>query len=156
MPQNTHLELVNAEIERLAEPVIESASETDVLAERAAELARKIAWLPNTRSSRPFSERCRALRSRLRPLLKAFSSRRLREPVSDDYRWLYDNLRLVSTEAHSTIEDLKSLPKLPHIRTSQATLVPRVAEIAEDFLQGMRYDFSDQALSSYIRSFQKS
>ena len=156
MPQDTHLEIVNAEIERLPEPVLDSVSETDALAARAAELARKIAWLPNTRSSRPFSERCRVLRSQLRPLLKAISSQTLREPVSDDYRWLYDNLRLVSTEAHSTIEDLKSLPKLPHIRTSQGALVPRVAAIAEDFLRGTDYEFGDQALSSYVQAFQKS
>src|SRR2546430_4741987 len=67
MPQDTHLEIVNAEIERLPEPVLDSVSETDALTARAAELARKIAWLPNTRSSRPSSERCRVLRSQLRP-----------------------------------------------------------------------------------------
>ncbi len=43
MPQDTHLEIVNAEIERLPEPVLDSVSETDALAARAAELARKIA-----------------------------------------------------------------------------------------------------------------
>jgi len=155
MPQDTHLEIVNAEIQRLSEAATDAVSEADVLGSHAAELARKIAWVPNTHSSRPFSERCRALRSQLRPILKAFSSRALRETVSDDSRWLYDNLRLVSTEAQSTIEDLRLIPKLPHIRTSQAT-VPRVAALAEGFLRATDYKFSDPALSAYVRAFQKS
>jgi cyclic beta-1,2-glucan synthetase len=156
MPQNTNLKIVNAEIERLPDPVIKSASETDALVSHATELARNIAWLPNTGAARPFAERCRALRAQLRPVLKKVSSEARQQPVSDDFRWLYDNLRLVSTEAQSTIEDLKSIPKLPHIRTQQADVVPRVAALAEGFLAATSYDFSDQAFSSYVQAFQKS
>jgi cyclic beta-1,2-glucan synthetase len=154
MPQDTHLEFVNADAQPVSAPPADAVLEDNALTSHAAEMARKIAWVPNTHSARPFSERCRALGSQLRPILKAVSSRGLRQPIADDFRWLYDNLRLVATEMQGTIDDLKLLPKLPHIRTPQ-TILPRAAALAEGFLRASDYDFSDQAFSSYVQVVQK-
>ena len=154
MPQDAHLEIVNGEVEPISEPSTKTSSEGDALASHAAELARKVAWIPNTESAPPFSERCRALRSQLRRVLKTVATRGVRQPVSDDFRSLHDNLRLVSTEAQSTIDDLKLIPKLPHIRTPQAT-APRIVALADAFLRATDYAFNDQKFSAYVQSFQK-
>ena len=46
MPQNTHLEAVNADTERLPEPV-HAAQNPQVIHEGAEKLARALTWLPN-------------------------------------------------------------------------------------------------------------
>ena len=47
MPQNTHLETISADAERLPEPVHGSRN-PQVIHEGAAELARTLTWLPNS------------------------------------------------------------------------------------------------------------
>src|SRR5882672_12595557 len=103
MPQNTHLEIISAEAERLPEVAWE-ASDVAGLRAKAAELARKLAWLPGVSSSRALKEHCYAVKDALRPLLIALESARAEPAVSDDFRWLYDNSRLLSTELQATSE----------------------------------------------------
>ena len=60
MPQNTHIELGRAEVERLHEPAKKGRGLRELSQEKAEELSANLAWLPNVRSSAALPERCRA------------------------------------------------------------------------------------------------
>jgi hypothetical protein len=77
MPTNTHLETIGAEAERLPERV-HAAQDPQVIHQRAEELARALAWLPNSPSSHTFAERSHALAHDLKPIFAAFESARPR------------------------------------------------------------------------------
>src|SRR5437879_1171843 len=97
MPQTTHLEIVSAETERL-EPPQEVAAELHALRGHARRLAGKLVWVPGMPSSRTFAARTRALAKAIKPLAAALEQPLPDTSVSDDFRWLYDNLRLIYTE----------------------------------------------------------
>src|SRR5713226_2921877 len=156
MPQNTYLEIVTADAERLPQssrPVVADAS---VLRSHAAELARSLVWLPNTRSSRFLVERCKALSVALKPLLAALQAPLSETPVSDDFRWLYDNVRLLYTELPNVSEMLKTAKKIPHVCDSKGAVVPRIAALAEGLLAATSYAFTEQAFTLYVEGFQES
>ena len=113
MPTNTHLETISAEAE-LPERA-HAAQDAQVIRQRAEELARALAWLPNTPSSRTFTERCRALVHDLKPIFAALELPVPDSPISDDFRWLYDNDRLLYTELQSVVGTLKSRATIPHV-----------------------------------------
>src|SRR5437867_12980853 len=97
MPQNTHLELISAEAERLPEPAREAAN-VQILRKKAAELACSVTLLPEMQSSATFRHRCGVLKSKLKPLFAALESSPPESPTSDDFRWLYENSRVRSEE----------------------------------------------------------
>src|SRR3954466_6772631 len=97
MPQNTHLELASAEADRIpAAPgkVVDAAA----LRVSAAQLSQSLAWLPSTGSSSYFTERCTALAAQIQPLFRVFKDGPKNANVSDDYRWLHDNLSMIQSE----------------------------------------------------------
>jgi len=73
MPQNTHLELISAEAERLPEPAREAAN-VQILRKKAAELACSVTLLSEMQSSPTFRHRCGVLKSKLKPLFAALES----------------------------------------------------------------------------------
>lgn len=154
MPQNAHPELVNAEAEGLRQSQTEMAPDISTLRLRAAELARNLAWMPGEQASRPFRNRCRVLSRALKPLLAALESPPPRT-VSDDFRWLHDNLRLLETELEEVCENFKLPHKIPQVRASDGTVHPRVTALAEDFLAGAAYQFGEPGFTSYIQAFQE-
>jgi cyclic beta-1,2-glucan synthetase len=154
--QNTNLEMVSAETEHSPETKAEDTSSLDELRSHAVELARKLAWLPGTRSSRSFDERYRKLRRAFKPIFRALQVATIAENSSDDFRWLYDNLRLLDNELQGLCDSLPRLRKLPHVRTPKGTVSPRVAAIAEGFLAATRCQFHEPAFTGYIRAFQES
>src|ERR1700730_15909561 len=68
MPPDTHIEMLNADAERQPEPSKETGPNLETLSLAAADLGRRLVWLPGTRSSRFFSERYRALGGAIRPV----------------------------------------------------------------------------------------
>ena len=72
MPPDTHIEMLNAEAERLPEPPKETGPNPEALALAAADLGRRLVWLPGSHSPRFFSERYRALCRALKPVLRDF------------------------------------------------------------------------------------
>jgi cyclic beta-1,2-glucan synthetase len=150
MPPNSRLELAN---EEAAMPLAASPA-SDVLRVNAAELAGQLAWLPGVRSSRFFDKRVSALAERLTPVLS-----RLQTPIqttgSEDLRWLYQNISLLSTELTTTGEACRSLRKLPHVKTRNQDVVPRVMAVAEALLAATDYRFSESAFTSYVQEFQE-
>ena len=155
MPRNTHLEIITAEAERFPEPARE-ASISQTLREKAAELARSLAWLPNTSSSHSFRERCHALRGVLKPVLDALERPPAEPPVSDDFRWLYDHVRLLYAELQNMARTLKPLTKIPHVRTREGEIVPRIIALAEGFLHAASYQFGEQEFTLFLEVIQES
>ncbi len=155
MPQNTHLEIASAEAERLAETRKETAPDLDALGLAAADLGRRLVWLPGTHSSRFFIERYRALCRAFKPVLLAFQEPPPKKSVGDDFRWLNDNLRLLHADLRGTKEGFKLVRKLPHVRTPDGALAPRAVAVAAGFLAATGYEFNEDSFSSYVHAFQQ-
>ncbi len=151
-PQDTHLERLSAEAE--ASPETPAAvRKSSPLEERAEELAGLLQWLPNSPSSHTFAERSQAVARAFHPI---FNELRLppRSPMSDDWRWLHDNERLLYTELHN-VSALKKLIKTPHVRNVKGVIVPRVLALAESFCEAVSFRFSEQDFYSFFEAFQR-
>src|SRR5882762_1016341 len=154
MPQNTHLENVSTETERLPEPGRDTQN-PQVLREKAAELAHSLVWLPNSPSSHTFAERSSALTHALQVIFAALEAPPPEPPISDDFRWLYDNGRLMYTELRDTARTLNSRAKTPHVRTQEGEVMPRVLALAEGFLDVVSYQYGEQEFALFFEMFQR-
>ncbi|MGA8491503.1 MAG: glucoamylase family protein [Terriglobales bacterium] len=147
--------MINSETERIVDFSEESAANEAVLRSQAAELAQSLSWLPSENSSRAFVERCRHLSKVLKPLLRRLDVPLPGSPVSDDSRWLHDNVYLIISEFEGASETLKLRRKTPHVRTPSGTVVPRVAVLAEGYLGATAYQFTEKTFASYVEAFQE-
>jgi cyclic beta-1,2-glucan synthetase len=155
MPENVHLEMISAEAERRFEPSAEMPSSDRALRSNAAELARSLAWLPSESRSIIFIGRCRELSKAFRPVIRGLDAPTPGVAISDDSRWLFDNVPLVIAELDDASETFKLRRKLPHVRTQSGAIVPRVAALTEAFLAATNYQFSAEAFTSYLEGFQQ-
>ena len=156
MPQNTHLEMIEAEAERVPQGAKEAALDTDSLRRNAEEVARRLAWNPGVHKSPFFSVRWNAMAAALRPVLEKVN-RTTRNPSDpDDLRWLRDNMPLLGAELGNTRNAFKRLRRLPHVRTPRGTTIPRVAAVAEAFLHAVDFDFNESSFITYLGAFQES
>ncbi len=151
MAENVPFEIVRAEAEPLPPPEATPDAFSQLLREKASALKPTLHWLPNTPSSSVFAERAKALSQSLTPVL-ASASAIPRLPVSDDHRWLSDHVRLL----HAEMRDLQSskLRKLPHVRSPQGDVVPRVVSIAESYLQAGSYEFTEPSFAAFVEDIQ--
>jgi len=156
MPQNTHLELVNEEAERLHEASAGVDQDAAALPSKATELAGNLAWVPGLRSSTAIFERFNSLRDAIHTQLRPFRvALPLDAAIPDDFRWLHDNINLVDMELHGLGDGLKALSKTPHVVGQDRGMAPRAVAIAENFLSATQYRFTEQAFTSYILAFQE-
>ncbi|HYA22533.1 MAG TPA: glucoamylase family protein [Terriglobales bacterium] len=154
MPENTPLELVNEESERLQEPSPSKSADQQALHAHATELARSLAWVPSLRSSDSILERHRMVREAIRFQLQPFrAALPLDKPVSDDFRWLHDNVSLLDMELHAM--NVKPLRTSPHVYASERTVIPRPVAVAQGYLAASQYQFTEQSFTSYIQAFQE-
>jgi cyclic beta-1,2-glucan synthetase len=154
MPDNTHLDIMIAEQERHHEPAGE-ALDSQVLRDAGAQFAAQLGWLPGTPASSTFRERCRRLASALKPLFAAVEATASHAPVSDDFRWLRDNIPLVYSEMRNVATELKPLRRLPHARARRGEIVPRVLAFAQAFLDVADNSFNEQGFTSFCQAFQE-
>src|SRR5260370_30951749 len=156
MPQNTHLEMIEADAERVPQGAKEAAPDTDSLRRNAEEVARRLAWNPGAHKSRFVSVRWNRMAAALGPVLEKVNrtTRNPSDPV--DLRWLRDNMPLLGAELGTTRNAFKRLRRLPHVRTPRGTTIPRVAAVAEAFLHAVDFDFSESSFVAYLGAFQES
>jgi hypothetical protein len=154
MPQNTHLEALSAESERLPEPV-HAAQNPQAIHEAAQKLAGALTWLPNSPSSYTFAERSGRLAHDLKPVFTALERPAPKSPISDDFRWLFDNSRLLYTELQNVVEELKAHTKIAHARSPSGAIVPRPLALAEGFLEAVSYEFGEQEFALFVEVFQQ-
>ena len=153
-PQSGHLELDGAEAQAQGTPLTDMQAAPDTLSLAAAELARSLAWLPGQLESSNFGDRCEALSRAFQPLL-ALLELRTAKPLSDDFRRLQESIFLLRGELEETRATFSVPHKLPLVRTSNGTMLPRVAAVAEDFLRAAEYEFGQASFSCYVRAFQQ-
>ncbi len=156
MPQNTHIELIEAETERVPQGAKESAPDLDRLSSNAAEVAQLLAWNPSVHASPFFTVRWNAMAAVLRPVLDKVKRSPKDPSETDDVRWLRENLPLLWSHFWSTKNAFKLLSHLPHVQTPRGTTIPRVAGVAEALLHAVGFEFSEAALVAYLSAFQES
>ncbi|HTV65794.1 MAG TPA: hypothetical protein VMD98_09325, partial [Bryocella sp.] len=142
--------------ERLQPVLVPAAPRPDsALAEAARRWAHDLVWLPGTKQSGYFAQNFAALRKRLDPLLaEAELTGENDERLPEDLQWMHDNVRLVRATESEVAQSAGSLRRVPHVRTPDKDVVPRVLAIAEDFLRTVDYRYSDHAFSAYLAAFQ--
>ena len=153
MPNNTHLEIIDSETRRMPKQASE-ASHLDLLSVKAQQLVRSFTEMPGITSSTTFAELCKSLTAEFKPLLLALESPPA-APVSEDARWLYENARLLHAELQSTVETLKPLRKMPHVRTRRGRIIPRPLALAEGFLEATSYHYSEQEFTFFVNALQQ-
>ncbi len=154
MLQSADPQLAPAETDGSSHGAGETQSELSAFSVRAAELARELVWLPGQHPARPFWNRCRSLSRALKPLLAKLESPPPKA-VSDDFRWLYDNLRLLEAELEDIRESFRMPGKLPHVRTNGGQVIPRIAAVADGFLAAAANQFGEPGCTAYIHGFQQ-
>ena len=154
MPQNTHLEIADSEARHEPEPACDS-SDLDLLYATAQHLAHTFTDLPELTSSSTFYKRCQAVTAGFKPLLSKLESPPAGTPLSEDCRWLYENVLLLHTELQATVEVLKRERKMPHVRTRKGETIPRVLALAEGFLEAVSYQFSEQKFIFFVNALQQ-
>jgi cyclic beta-1,2-glucan synthetase len=154
MPQNTHLENVDSEARREAEPACD-ATDLGLLNRKAQQLPHSFTNLPDVPSSSTLPDRCKALTAEFKPLLGKLESPMVGSPNSDDGHWLYENVRLLHTELHATVETLKPLRKMPHVYTQKGEIIPRALALAEGFLEACSFQFSEQKFTFFVTVLQQ-
>jgi len=153
-PQSGHLELLKAEPEGLRMPPTDMEVRPDNSVLSAADLARSLAWMPGQQESRTFRDRCETLSRAFRPLLRSLESR-AGKAVAENLKPLQENIFLLSGELGTTCGTFSAVHKLPQVRTSDGTIIPRIAALAKDFLTGDEYRFSQATFISYVQAFQQ-
>ena len=114
--------------------MVETPSHDTALAERAQQWARGLVWLPAVDESTYFEERLKRLTRNLDAVLAAVDARVSSEPsVSEDLHWLDDNLRLIRAVQRELQEATNALRRVPHVRTPDKTIMPRVIAAASGF-----------------------
>lgn len=153
MTRNTHFEIVGAEEEQLPES---TPVERDplTLRSKAESLAQSLSWLPNTPSSEVFPERTVALRRAFGPIFSALNHN-APKANEEDFRWLYDNERLLDTELQNSISVLGSRSEIPHVRNEEGTVIPRTLAIAEAYVDAVSCEFAEQEFVNFVEAFQE-
>jgi cyclic beta-1,2-glucan synthetase len=155
MPQNTHLETIGSDAQGLPE-LARERWDLEALRATAQQLASRLTCLPDVRSSRTIVRRCKTVTAEFEPLLTALDSLPAEAPASDDLRWLNENTRLLHTELQITAVAFKTLRRMPHVRTQEGKVIPRILAIGEGFLEAVSCQFTEQKFAVFIEAFQES
>src|SRR4029077_9671827 len=154
MPQNSHAEGIIADEDRHPESTGE-LSNLDAYRAAGAEFSARLGWLPGTPASQTFMRRARRLRHALKPVFAAIEGKFQRSQLTDDMRWLRDNVSLIYSEMVGLPKAVKPLHRLPHVRNRRGQIVPRALEFCEFFLESVGCQFSEQAFSAFCQGFQQ-
>ena len=150
-----HRDVLVEMAERLEPIPAGSPQRESALTEGARQWAHAIVWLPTTKESGHFAERWAALNRSLEPLLSEVDFQLgPDEQLLEDLQWMHDNVRLVRATQTEVQQSVSSLRRVPHVRTPDKVLMPRVLAIAQDFLRAVEYRYSDAAFAAYLKAFQ--
>ena len=142
--------------DRVNEPAVETPSHDTELAQQAQEWAHRLAWLPAVVESAHVEERINALNRRLDKAVATLDARAASATdLSEDVRWLDDNLRLIRAAQRDVQESTGALRRVPHVRAPGAIITPRVVAAAQDLLSSLAYRYSDHAFAVYVEAFQQ-
>jgi hypothetical protein len=155
MPQNTHIELIESEAERVPQGAKEAAPDFEHLRSSAAELSRLLAWNPGVQTSSFYTVRWNAMAVVLKPVLEQITKEGRTDSESDDHRWIRENTPLLGSHLGNTRNAFKLLNRMPHVKTPRGTTIPRAAGIAEAFLHEVDFEFSEAGFLAYLGAYQE-
>ena len=156
MPQNTHIDLIESEVERVPQGANNAPPDFTDLRRQAEELARLLAWNPSVQESPFFTVRWNAMAAVLRAVLERVGKNGRSDSETDDHRWLRENSTLLWSNLGNTKNAFKTLSRLPHVRTPRGTTIPRAAGVAEAVLHSVDFQFSEEAFIAYLAAYQQS
>jgi hypothetical protein len=130
------------------------ASDPSNLRSSAAELARNLAWVPGRRDSNVLRDRCRKLSPGFTQWLRKLRTNS-EKGVSDEVRLLQESAFLLAAEMEEVCSSFSQATQVPHVRTPDGAVIPRIAAIADDLLVTTAYRFSETAFSAYTQAFQE-
>jgi len=155
MPENTHIEMLEAVAEHAPQGPTPAAPNPEQLHHGAEELSRLLAWNPGVHNSGFFSARWRAMYAALKRTLDKAGRLPRTKDDPDDLRWLRDNMALLWADVWNTRNAFRLLKNLPHVRTPNGLTIPRCAAVAEAYLHAVQFNFSEETFSVYLTAFQK-
>lgn len=153
MTRNTHFGIIGVDEEPRPESPA-AARDPRTLRAQAKKLADSLSWLPNTPSSEVFPQRTSALTRAFGAIFAALK-RSSAKDAAEDFRWLYDNERLLDTELQNAVSVLGSRTEIPHVRTADGTVIPRALALAEGYLEAVSSDFTEQEFVAFVETFQE-
>ena len=124
----------------------------ELLRDHARETARSCAWIGKAKATRP-RQIAKNSFSKLGELENRLYALKSPEP-SDDLKWLYDNLRLVHSELQDLRLSVRSLQKLPLVRTATEESIPRDIILARGLMAACNYQLTEEAFSVYLEAVQ--
>lgn len=154
MPQNTHLEIIASDAQRLPE-LARDEWDLEELRAKAHQLASDLTPVPDVDSSSAIDRRCKTVEAEFKPLLTALDSPPAETPASDDLRWLYENIRLLHAELQITVRELKPHTSMPHVRAQDGKIVPRILVIGEGFIEAASCQFTEQKCAVFVEAVQE-
>ena len=131
-----------------------NAAEARPLRSAAMEFAASLGWLPATRSSDTFSQRCQKLAAAFDTIFEGVDAAFAKAPDSEDLLWLRDNKQQLRSATRGVGSDLGPLTHLPHV-TSKGEIVPRVLAIAQAFLDETDTTFSESKFAEFCIAFEE-
>ena len=120
-------------------------------AERAA---RSCSWISGKRKSRRPRVIYKDIRERITRLERDLYALRSDEP-SEDLRWLYDNFRLIRTDLESIHDSLRSVSKMPGVKTSEEDSIPRVIVLARALLAASGNKLDEKNFSEFVAAVEE-
>ena len=153
-PQSEFLELIGGEPQPASTLPVEMESDNNAVSARVAELARSLAWIPGQQESRHFRNRCERLTNAFRPLLVSLQALTEKD-VTGDLLELRANMFLLEGELQESCATFDMTHELPHVRTLEGAVVPRIAAVVHDYFGSNSCQFSTENFSSYVRAFQQ-
>src|SRR5579883_1470635 len=131
----------------------EPASDSNLRAE-AERAARSCSWISGKRKSRRPRTIYRDIRERITKLESELYALRSEEP-SDDLRWLYDNFRLIRTDLESIHDSLRSVSKMPGVKTTEEDSIPRVIVLARALLAATGNKLNEKNFSEFVAAVEE-
>ena len=128
----------------LAPVRLTSDADPELTRNHAHKLAASLAWIPSIRTSNVLSKRASALTADLRKALSKTSA-------SDSVR---GSTPLLQSSLHDVTESLRSLRTLPHVKTPDGSVIPRILAIAKGFTKVSDWRWNERSFLLYIESFQ--
>ena len=154
MIRSSVLDLISAELESPRPAANDMSENASALGATASDLARRLSWAPGQRESRVLQDRCTDLSREFKPLLKALDFAPAKNTPNDS-QLLHENILLLKAELDAVCVAFNEPSRLPQVRIPDGTIVPRIAAIAEDFLNAVSHQFSVESFVDYVEAFQE-
>ncbi len=122
-----------------------SAIDPELIRNHARKLASGLAWIPSIRTSNVLSKRASVL---TRDLHTALS----KAAASDIAR---NSTALLQSSLHDVTESFRSLHKLPHVKTPDGLVIPRILAIGKGFTKASDCHWNESSFLLYIEAFQQ-